>query len=52
LQISDTRNTAALVLQTTMFNAFGTVTHGDEEAHHSKAEQMWEFCLHGLSGDI
>ena len=52
LSITDTRRTAALVLQTTMFNAFGTVTHGGEDAHHSRAEQMWEFCFHGLSGNI
>lgn len=40
---------AALLLQTVMFNAFATSIEGDEAAHREHAEQMWQFCLHGIS---
>jgi AcrR family transcriptional regulator len=40
---------AALVLQTVMFNAFATPIEGDEAAHRELAEEMWQFCLHGIS---
>ena len=50
LDVANTRQAAALVLQTTMFNAFGTVTTGAPTAHHDRAQEMWNFCLGGLTG--
>lgn len=47
--VSQPRRTAALVLQTTMFNAFGSGTRSTPDAHRERAEEMWRFCLGGLS---
>jgi AcrR family transcriptional regulator len=45
------RRAAALVLQTTMFNAFGAPAGGAPGAHRERADELWEFCLHGIAAD-
>lgn len=40
---------ATRVLQSVMFNAFTTRIEGDEATHRARAEEMWDFCLHGIA---
>lgn len=41
---------AAFLLQTTMFNAFGTVPEGGAKGRSKRAEALWRYCLHGIAG--
>ena len=50
LTLANPRRTSAIILQTTMFNAYSMIVHGPSEAHQSSAEEMWEFILHGIAG--
>ncbi len=43
------RRLAALVLQSTMFCAFGAVLQPEPAEHHNRADEMWAFCSHGLT---
>ena len=46
LRPGNPRHLAALMMQTTMFCAFGNFTPG--ETARDRAEVMWQFCLHGV----
>lgn len=50
LTLANPRRSAAIILQTTMFNAYSMIIHGDSEAHEASAEEMWEFILGGIAG--
>lgn len=50
ITVPNTRRTSAIILQTTMFNAYSMIVHGDSEAHQASAEEMWEFILGGIGG--
>lgn len=49
LTLANPRRTTAFILQTTMFNAYSMIVHGDSEAHEASAEEMWEFVLGGIA---
>ncbi len=48
LTLANPRRSAAVVLQTTMFNAYSMIVDGDSEAHQSSAEEMWDFIRGGI----
>ena len=48
LTLANPRRSAAIILQTTMFNAYSMIVGGDPEAHEASAEEMWEFILGGI----
>lgn len=51
LTLANPRRTAALILQTTMFNAYSMIVGGDPEAHEASAEEMWGFILSGIASN-
>jgi AcrR family transcriptional regulator len=44
------RRQASLVMQTVMFIAHGQGVQSDDHVHPVTVEEVWEFCLGGLSG--
>ncbi|MDE0701710.1 MAG: TetR/AcrR family transcriptional regulator [Acidimicrobiaceae bacterium] len=50
LTLANPRRSAALILQTTMFNAYSMNVGGDSEAHEASAEEMWAFIVGGIGG--
>lgn len=49
VNVVDVRASAAFLMQTTMFNAFGTAATGDGEDRLARAEAMWSQLFHGLA---
>ncbi len=49
VRVGSPRRFATLVLQTTMFCAFGTTTRDTPETHQARAAEMWDFCFRGIA---
>ncbi|WP_206077907.1 TetR/AcrR family transcriptional regulator [Prauserella endophytica] len=43
------RRTAALIMQTVMFNAQSSGSHDDNGSHPITAEEIWTFCAYGVT---
>ena len=49
VEMGDLRSTSAFLMQTTMFNAFGTAATGDAGDRSARAEALWALLLNGLA---
>ena len=49
VEVDELRTTAAFLLQTTMFNAFGTAVISDAAERQARAEEHWQLLLNGLA---
>jgi AcrR family transcriptional regulator len=50
IEIANYNYAAGFLLQTTMFNAFGTLPEGGAGARSKRAEALWAHCLNGIAG--
>ena len=50
VDVDSTAEASAFLLQTTMFNAFGTEPEGGAKGRRRRAEAIWGYCLNGISG--
>lgn len=49
VKVDNERATGAFLLQTVLFNAFGSAGDGDDAARRERAESLWQFLLHGIA---
>ena len=49
VKVDNLRAEGAFLMQTTMFNAFGTALIGDAAGRRARADAMWDRLLHGLA---
>ena len=50
IKVDNVRTAAAFVVQTTMFNAFGSATDGDADARRARADAIWNHLYRGIAG--